>query len=28
MGIETIGYIAFGLLVVIFGAMKVFLFKD
>jgi hypothetical protein len=28
MGIETIGYIAFGLLVVIFGAMKIFLFKD
>jgi len=28
MGIETIGYVAFGILVVLFGAMKVFLFKD
>jgi len=28
MGIETIGYIAFGVLVAIFGAMKFLLFKD
>ena len=28
MGIETIGYIAFGVLVAIFGAIKFLLFKD
>jgi len=28
MGIETVGYVAFGFLVLLFIGMKIFLFKD
>jgi len=28
MDIATVGYVAFGVLVAVFGAMKFFLFKD